>query len=71
VGAWESLAPGLTVHQLELREAGKAAFSLNPEVERSEAGQLMEAGVQVEMWQRVLLMNRRDVESRASTLPSG
>ena len=74
VGAWESLAPGLTAHQLELREAGKAVFSLNPsEVQQSapEAGQLMEAAIQVQLWQRVLLVNRRHVESRFSTLSSG
>ncbi len=73
VGAWESLAPGLTAHQLELREAGKAVFSLNPEVHRSasEAGQLMEAAIQVELWQRVLLVIRRHVESRTSTSSSG
>ena len=60
VGAWESLAPGLTAHQLELREAGKAAFSLNPEVDRLSAEQQVEAAVQVELWQRVLLVSRHD-----------
>ena len=70
VGAWESLAPGLARHQLDLRGTGKATFSLDPEVARLEPGgeQLVETATRVKLWQRVLLVSRHDGGSEDSTV---
>lgn len=68
MGAWESLAPGLTAHQLALREAGKSVFSLDPELKGSGPRDgFVGPAVRVDLWQRVLLVTRREVDSRTST----